>query len=211
MNKIFLSITLIFFISYSNAQDTIVTLSGDKLEAKVLEIGISNVKYKKTSNLEGPSYTISKIDIKKIEFENGEIELFSNSDKASNDEKKNISTSEKSEELSKIYFIRSTGFAGSMSAFTAFIDEELVCKLNNKRYSIHDLTPGEHTFTVQFAGKKAKKRAEPITIKVEAGKTYYIQMVFQTGAFKNNLYCQEVTENSANTVLVDCELDTKCL
>jgi uncharacterized alpha/beta hydrolase family protein len=109
-----------------------------------------------------------------------------------------------------IYFIRSTGFAGSASAFTAFIDKELVCKLNNKKYSIHEVDPGKHTFTVQFSGKKAKKKAEPILIDLEAGKTYYIQMVFQTGAFKNNLYCQEVTENSANTVLVDCEEDTKC-
>jgi len=110
----------------------------------------------------------------------------------------------------KVYFIRSTGFQGSAVAFTAFVDKELVCKLNNKKYSIHDVSPGEHIFTVQFAGKNAKAKAEPIKINIEAGKTYYIQMVFQTGLLKNNLYCQEVTENSAKTVLVDCVQDTKC-
>lgn len=115
------------------------------------------------------------------------------------------------QEKGKVYFIRSTGFQGSATAFTAFIDKELVCKLNNKKYSIHEVEPGEHAFTVQFAGKSAKDKAEPITINVEAGKTYYIQMVFQTGALKNNLYCQEVTENSAKTVLEKCEQDTKCL
>lgn len=114
------------------------------------------------------------------------------------------------EDKATVYFIRSTGFAGSASAFTAFIDKELVCKLNNKKYSIHEVQPGEHSFTVQFAGKKAKKKAEPILINLEAGKIYYIQMVFQSGAFKNNLYCQEVTENSAKTILVDCEEDLKC-
>jgi hypothetical protein len=110
-----------------------------------------------------------------------------------------------------VYFLRSTGFNGSMSAFTAFIDDTLVCKLNNKRYSIHTIQPGSHKFTVQFAGKKSKDKAEPITINAEAGKTYYIQMIFQPGAFVNNLYCQEVTENSAKAMLPKLKEDTKCL
>ena len=120
-------------------------------------------------------------------------------------------TSASAQESAKVYFIRSTGFQGSAVAFTAFIDQQLVCKLNNKKYSVHDVRPGEHVFTVQFAGKSAKERAEPIKINVEAGKTYYVQMVFQTGYLKNNLYCQEVTESSAKTVLVNCAEDTKCL
>lgn len=120
-------------------------------------------------------------------------------------------SSASAQESAKVYFIRSTGFQGSAVAFTAFIDQQLVCKLNNKKYSVHDVTPGEHVFTVQFAGKSAKEKAEPIKINVEAGKTYYVQMVFQTGYFKNNLYCQEVTESSAKTVLVNCAEDTKCL
>lgn len=114
------------------------------------------------------------------------------------------------QETGQIYFIRSTGFQGSLTAFTAFIDGELACKLNNKKYSIHDVVPGEHQITVQFAGKKSKAKAEPITINVKAKKTYYVQMVFQSGAFVNNLYCQEVTENSAQAVLPDLVEDTKC-
>jgi len=110
----------------------------------------------------------------------------------------------------KVYFIRSTGFQGSASAFTAFIDKQLVCRLNNKKYSIHEVEAGEHIFTVQFGGKKAKEKAEPITINIEAGKTYYIQMIFQTGVLVNNLYCQEVTENSAKTILLNCVEDTDC-
>jgi hypothetical protein len=110
-----------------------------------------------------------------------------------------------------VYFIRSTGFQGSAVAFTAFIDHQLVCKLNNKKFSIHQVEPGEHVFTVQFGGKKSKEKAEPIVINVEAGKAYFVQMVFQTGIIKNNLYCQEVTENSAKTVMVNCVEDTKCL
>ncbi|MFV0376945.1 MAG: DUF2846 domain-containing protein [Mangrovibacterium sp.] len=115
------------------------------------------------------------------------------------------------EGFGNVYFIRSTGFQGSAVAFTAFIDNSLVCKLNNKRYSIHEVAAGTHTFSVQFGGKQSKVRAEPITIPIEAGKTYYVQMIFQTGVLKNNLYCQEVTENSAKTVLSECQEDTDCI
>jgi len=110
----------------------------------------------------------------------------------------------------KVYFIRSTGFAGSAGPFTTFIDDKLVCKLNNKRYSIHEVSAGEHSFSVQFTGSKSKEKAERITIDVEAGKTYYIQLIFQAGMLKNNVYCQEVTASSAKTVLSACEEDKKC-
>lgn len=101
----------------------------------------------------------------------------------------------------KVYFMRSTGFQGSAQGFTVFIDDAVVCKLNNKRFSIHDVTPGTHRFSVQFAGKNSKEKAERIEIEIEAGKTYYIQLIFQSGLVKNNLYCQEVTKSSASTML----------
>lgn len=112
--------------------------------------------------------------------------------------------------MATVYFMRSTGFQGSATAFTAFIDDSIVCKLNNRRYSIHTITPGKHKFTVQFAGKKSKEKAEAVYIETEAGKAYYIQMIFQPGAFVNNLYCQEVTENSAKTMLPAMKQDVKC-
>jgi hypothetical protein len=107
-----------------------------------------------------------------------------------------------------VYFMRSTGFSGSAQGFTVFIDDNVVCKLNNKRYSVHSVAPGNHRFSVQFAGKNAKDKAERIEITTEAGKTYYIQLIFQTGLLKNNLYCQEVTENSAKTILGNLKEDS---
>jgi|SRR5687768_7536492 len=101
----------------------------------------------------------------------------------------------------KVYFLRSTGFQGSAQGFTTFIDDKVVCKLNNKRFSIHEVAPGTHQFSVQFAGKNSKEKAERIEIELEAGKTYYIQLIFQTGLIKNNLYCQEVTKSSAKTMM----------
>ena len=46
---------------------------------------------------------------------------------------------------------------------------------------------------------------------MEAGKTYYVQMLFQTGFIKNNLYCQEVTKSSADAIMPSLKEDKKCL
>ena len=112
-----------------------------------------------------------------------------------------IADNDSSKQNAKVYFLRSTGFQGSAQGFTTFIDDKVVCKLNNKRYSIHEVTPGTHYFSVQFAGKNSKEKAERIEIELEAGKIYYIQLIFQTGLLKNNLYCQEVTKSSAITMM----------
>ncbi|MGZ8517929.1 MAG: DUF2846 domain-containing protein [Chitinophagaceae bacterium] len=112
-----------------------------------------------------------------------------------------IKDSSSSTQNAKVYFLRSTGFQGSAQGFTTFIDDKVVCKLNNKRFSIHEVIPGTHYFSVQFAGKNSKEKAERIEIELEAGKIYYIQLIFQTGLLKNNLYCQEVTKSSAITMM----------
>ncbi|GAA4291268.1 DUF2846 domain-containing protein [Aestuariibaculum suncheonense] len=115
------------------------------------------------------------------------------------------------DQTGKIYFLRSTGFAGSASAFKTFIDGEFVCKLNNKKYSVHEVPVGSHQCSVQFGGKKSKEKAEKFEVVVEPGKTVYVQLVFETGVLVNNVYCEEVTENTATQKMSYMEEDTKCL
>lgn len=115
------------------------------------------------------------------------------------------------QETATLHFFRSTGFHGSAGRFNAFIDGTLVCKLNNRRYSTHEVTPGQHTITVQFGGKRPNELAEPILLEVEGGKTYYVQMVFESGVLVDNLYCLEVTERSAKTILPRLKEDPNCL
>lgn len=122
-----------------------------------------------------------------------------------------IKAQEKVTETGKIYFLRSTGFAGSAAAFKTFIDGEFVCKLNNKKYSIHEVPIGKHECSVQFGGKKSKDKAEKFEVLVEAGKITYVQLVFEMGAFINNIYCEEVTANTATQKMKMMEEDTKCL
>ena len=114
-------------------------------------------------------------------------------------------------ETGKICFIRSTGFAGSASAFKTFIDDEFVCKLNNKRYSFHEVPVGTHSCSVQFGGKKSKEKAEKFEVEVRQGDITYVQLVFETGAFVNNIYSEAVTKNTAQHKMNDLQEDTDCL
>jgi hypothetical protein len=117
---------------------------------------------------------------------------------------------EQKTESGKIYFLRSTGFAGSAQAFKTFIDEKFVCKLNNKKYSIHEVPAGKHSCSVQFGGKKSKEGAEKFEVLVEPGKITYVQIVFETGMWINNVYCEEVTENTAKQKMINMSEDTDC-
>ena len=70
------------FISL-NAQDIITKKDGTDIPAKILEVNIDEVKYKRYSNLEGPTYTILKSDILIVRYENGENEVFNAIDQRS--------------------------------------------------------------------------------------------------------------------------------
>ena len=62
------------------AQDVIVKKDGSTILAKVLEVNTKDIKYKKHSNLSGPTYTINKSEIMSINYENGEKDTFYNND-----------------------------------------------------------------------------------------------------------------------------------
>lgn len=61
-----------------SAQDVIVKKDGSTIISKVLEVNIADIKYKKFSNQNGPTYTISKSDVMAINYENGEKDVFNN-------------------------------------------------------------------------------------------------------------------------------------
>jgi hypothetical protein len=73
-----LIITLIIgcFASLSYAQDVLIRRNGDEIATKVLEITLSEIKYKRFDNLEGPTFSILKADVFMIKYENGTKETF---------------------------------------------------------------------------------------------------------------------------------------
>lgn len=58
------------------AQDVIVKKDGSTIVSRVLKFSSTEIEYKKFSNLNGPTYTILKSEVRSINYENGEKETF---------------------------------------------------------------------------------------------------------------------------------------
>ena len=195
MKKVFIFTIVLFILSSLKAQDIILKNDGSEIKSKVIEVTLNEVKYKRFDNIDGPTYTLIKTEIFKINYQNGTSEVYNQEIKTNN---------------AKIYFIRDTGFNGSATGFKTFIDDKFACRLNNKKYSIHEVNPGKHYVSVQFSGKKSKESAEKLEINTESGKIYYIQIMFKIGFFANDTYCSEITENTAKPILKILEQDNDC-
>jgi hypothetical protein len=76
--KSVLTITFLFFTICTYSQDIIKTVSGEVINAKVLEINKEDIKYKKYNNLTGPVYILRKQEISTITYQNGETEIYNN-------------------------------------------------------------------------------------------------------------------------------------
>lgn len=121
-----------------------------------------------------------------------------------------IATQARAQETTgRIYFLRSTGYNWG-GAFKAFIDGKMVCNVQNKKFSVHEVKPGEHRFAVQFTGNEYTTKDEPVVINVEAGKSYYVQMAIKQKFAGRDLYCQEVTEGTAKTLMKELKEDSNC-
>lgn len=72
----FLVVTLFLCSVSVSAQDVIVKREGSTILSKVLEVNTSDIKYKKFSNQNGPTYSIEKKEVQSINYENGDIDKF---------------------------------------------------------------------------------------------------------------------------------------
>jgi len=77
MKKILFLSALTFCLSQAViSQDKIYRNNGKVVEAKIIEIGSSEVKYKEFNNPDGPVYVLESDRIKKIVFQNGKEQKF---------------------------------------------------------------------------------------------------------------------------------------
>lgn len=89
-----------------SAKDVIVMKSSDSIEAKILEVTPTEVKYKKMNYLDGPTFIILKSEISKITYGNGDVESF-------------VQKEEKSAVLESTSDIANTGTEADTSTTTA--------------------------------------------------------------------------------------------
>ena len=71
-----LSLAIFFSMAACLSQDIITTKTGEDILAKISEIGLTEIKYKKYDNLDGPMYTMLKSEILMIRYENGTNDVF---------------------------------------------------------------------------------------------------------------------------------------
>jgi hypothetical protein len=76
MKNTILTLLIAITVLNANSQDVITKKDGTDINVKVKEITIDAVKYLNFDNQNGPLYTISKTDIFRIKYENGNIESF---------------------------------------------------------------------------------------------------------------------------------------
>lgn len=76
MKKVFILLLLMMVVITAFAQDVIVMKDKSAVLSKVVEITKTEIKYKKWSNPEGPTYTLDTSEVVSINYENGEVEKF---------------------------------------------------------------------------------------------------------------------------------------
>lgn len=80
MKKFYFLAALFFaFAVAAGAQDMIVLLNGSMIDVKVEEITPTEIKYRRSDNLNGPLIVISKNEVLSIKYENGTVEVINSS------------------------------------------------------------------------------------------------------------------------------------
>jgi hypothetical protein len=74
--KLSITFILILFVFTAFSQDVITQKNKLELKTKILEVGQTELKYKKFDNLEGPTFTIAKSEILMVRYANGTIDIF---------------------------------------------------------------------------------------------------------------------------------------
>lgn len=83
MKKLLIIFVTVCSVVSAFAQDLITKTDGTDIKAKITEVNIDNVKYKRSDNLNGPTYTINKSEILMIIYGNGMREIFNTGEEPS--------------------------------------------------------------------------------------------------------------------------------
>lgn len=76
MKKLFLIACAVMASMMLIAQDIIVTNDAKKIDAKILEVSKSEIRYKESDNLDGPTFILNAEEITSIIYANGDVSIF---------------------------------------------------------------------------------------------------------------------------------------
>ncbi len=72
--------SILALFQFAAAQDNIIFKDGMEMQAKVVEISPTELKYKRADHLEGPTYTVYRNEVFMVQYENGSSEVISSID-----------------------------------------------------------------------------------------------------------------------------------
>lgn len=103
--KQILAFLLLLCTLTASAQDIIVKKDGTAIQAIVKEILSSEVKYKKFSNPDGPTYTVAIADLLSITYKNGEVDRFNSSEPTKEDPVQFTETQQQESSINSDYIL----------------------------------------------------------------------------------------------------------
>lgn len=79
MKQLIALLIIVLSAFMSKAQDVITLKTGETINAQVAEVGITEIKYYKADNPQGPLYVASKSEVMQIVYKNGSKDVFTSS------------------------------------------------------------------------------------------------------------------------------------
>ena len=115
--RLFCSICALIFAALAFAHDIVVTTDAKKIDAKILEVSKSEIRYKELDNLEGPTFILSTNDIVTIIYANGKVVLYNQNASEPRPETEEGEKREKANAIASGLFSSDTGI-GNGSQFS---------------------------------------------------------------------------------------------
>lgn len=182
---------MIFILCLQSYSQDYIFLKGqnDSISAKVLEVNPDNFKYKKYSNIDGPTYTIEKTKIEKVVYSNGDIEFYSKR----NNENSNYAT---------IYVIRPKVNSSWFNGMKISENDKIIGVLSSNTY----LKWNTYNVDEEIDVKSSAEGTYKLTIVPVAGKTYYFKQDQKVGWVRARPYLEIIEEKEALKLLEKCEI-----
>lgn len=190
MKKFILILMSLFLFTAVNAQDVIFKKNGDEISAKVEEVGVYEVKYKKFDNQDGPLYTLLKTEIFMIKFANGTKEVFNTESNSNVPVKTEVVAEPAVLDQATVIIYRKNSPTGFTVVYDVYADSKYITKVQNNSYFTAKVNPGLVTFSAQTEPPKVTA-----SMNLEPGKTYYLRCVVSTGMWIGRPSLEFVSES----------------
>ena len=107
MKKLFaLMLLLAGMVPFIKAQDVIITQDAQRIDATVLEISDTEIRYKRADNPDGPVFVLSTSKIASIIYKNGEVQTFANQTPANENAGQNAQYPQGTQGAQAVYTVR---------------------------------------------------------------------------------------------------------